>query len=119
MQVPMIMEELVACDAKGQETLANTPEVVQKITQAGPYAFHRVTVHTCPVRSTTRVLARTMVDRPMVIVGLAAMVDVVFIGEERRSAFHLGRHDGVDRRGAHILQYFEIDLTSCKFSEIM
>src|SRR5215831_1765883 len=109
-QVSMVVQELVACDAKVQETLANTPEVVQKITQAGPYAFHRVTVHTCPVRVTTRVLARTMVDRPMVITGLAEMVDVVFIGEELRSAFHLGRNDGFDRRGAHILQYFEIDL---------
>jgi hypothetical protein len=36
MQVPMIMEKLVACDAKVQEALAHTPEVVQKITQAGP-----------------------------------------------------------------------------------
>jgi hypothetical protein len=50
--------------------LADTLEAVQKIAQAGPYAFHRVAVHTGTVRVTTRILARTMVDRPMVIVGL-------------------------------------------------
>src|SRR5215467_8701922 len=83
-QVPMIMEELVACDAKVQEALADTLEVIQEIAQAGPYAFHRVTGHTCPVRVTTSVLARTMVDRPMVIVGLSEMGDVVFIGEALR-----------------------------------
>src|SRR5262244_2018033 len=69
-QVSMVVEELVACDAQVQEALANTLEVVQEIAQAGPYAFHRVTVHTCPVRVTTSVLARTMVDCPMVIVDL-------------------------------------------------
>jgi hypothetical protein len=38
-QVPMVVEELVARDAKVQEALADTPEVVQKITQAGPNTF--------------------------------------------------------------------------------
>src|SRR4029434_9152675 len=89
-QVPMVVEELVARDAKVQEALADTPEVVQKITQAGPNTFHRVTVHTRAVRVTTRILARAMVDRPMVIVGLGEMVDVVCIREEWRPAFHLG-----------------------------
>jgi len=42
-QVPMVVEELVACDAKVQEALADTLEVVQEIAQAGPYAFHRIT----------------------------------------------------------------------------
>jgi hypothetical protein len=44
MQVPVVVEELVACDAKVQEALADTPEVVQEITQAGPHTFHRVTM---------------------------------------------------------------------------
>ena len=64
--------------------------MVQAIAQAGPYPFHRVTVHTGTVRVTTRVLACAMVDRPMVIVGGSEMVDVVFISEELRPAFHLG-----------------------------
>ena len=89
-QVPIVVQELGACDAEVQEALADTPEVVQEIPQAGPYAFHRVTVHTCPVQVTTSVLARTMVDRPMVIVGLSEMIDSVFIGEELRPGFHLG-----------------------------
>src|SRR2546427_5761824 len=82
-QVPVVVEELVACDAEVQEALANTLEVVQEIAQAGPYAFHRVTVHTGTVRITTRVLARTRVDRPMVRVDLGERVAVVFISEER------------------------------------
>ena len=102
-QVPMVVEELVARDAKVQEALADTPEVVQKITQAGPNTFHRVTVHTRAVRVTTRILARAMVDHPMVIVGRGEMVDVVFIREELRPAFHLGGNNGFDRRGAHVL----------------
>ena len=53
-----------------------------------------------------------MVDRPMVIVGLSEMVDVVFIGEELSPAFHPGDNDGFDRRGAHVLEHFEIDLCS-------
>ena len=105
-QVSMVMEELVACDAQVQETLADPLEVVQEIAQAGPYPFHRVTVYTCPVRVTTRILACAMVDRPMVIVSLSEMVDVVFFGEELSPAFHLGGDDGFDRRGAHILQHF-------------
>src|SRR5919205_250561 len=72
-QVPMIVEELVARDAQVQEALANPLEMVQEIAQAGPYAFHRITVHTCPVRVPTSVLARTMVDRPMIIVDLGEM----------------------------------------------
>src|SRR5215475_468862 len=106
----MVVEELVACNAKVQEALADPLEVVQEISQAGPYAFHRITVHTCPVRITTSILARTMVDRSMVIIGLSEMVDIVFIGEELGAAFHLGGNDRFDRRGAHILQHLEIDL---------
>jgi hypothetical protein len=102
-QMPMVVEELVACDSQVQEALADPLEVVQEIAQAGPYVFHRVTVHTGTVRVTTRVLTRTMVDRPMVIVGRGEMVDVVFISEELRPGFHLGSDDGFDRRGAHIL----------------
>jgi hypothetical protein len=108
--VPVVVEELVACDAQVQEALADTPEVVQKITQTGPNTFHRVTVHTRAVRVTTSILAGAMVDRPMIIVGLGEMVDGVFIGEELRPAFHLGGNNGFDRRGAHVLQHFEIDL---------
>src|SRR5215831_16067262 len=51
-----------------------------------------------------------MVDRPMVVVGLGEMVDVVFIGEELRPGFHLGGNDRFNRRGAYILQHLEIDL---------
>src|SRR6266568_8850772 len=83
-QVPVVVEELVACDSKVQEALADTLEVVQEIAQAGPYPFHRVTVYTGTVRVTTSVLACAMVDRPMVIVDLSEMVDVVFVGEELR-----------------------------------
>src|SRR5438067_6319443 len=75
-QVPMVVEELVACDAQVQEALADPLEVVQEIAQAGPYAFHRITVYTCPVWVPTSVLACAMVDRPMVIVGGSEMVDV-------------------------------------------
>src|SRR5512145_2879087 len=86
-QVPIVVQELVACDSDVQEALADTLEAVQKIAQAGPNAFHRVAVHTRAVRVTTSILARTMVDRPMVIVGLGEMVDIVFIGEELRPDF--------------------------------
>src|SRR4029453_6102636 len=109
-QVPMVVEELVAGHSQGQETLADPLEVVQEITQAGPNTFHRITVHTRAVGGTPSILARAMVDRPMVIVGRSEMGDGVFIGEELRPAFHLGGHDGFDRRGAHMLQHFEIDL---------
>jgi hypothetical protein len=102
-QMPMVVKELVACDSQVQEALANTLEVVQEIAQARPYAFHRVTVHTRAVRVTTRILARTMVDRPMVVVGLGEMLDAVFIGEELCPAFHLGGDDGFDRCSAHVL----------------
>src|SRR6266853_1513022 len=76
-QVPIVVQELVACDAEVQEALADTLEAVQKIAQAGPQAFHRVAVHTGTVRITPRILASAMVDRPMVIVSLGEMVDVV------------------------------------------
>src|SRR6266566_6782709 len=69
-QVPVVVEELVACDAEVQEALADTLEVVQEIAQAGPYAFHRVAVHTRAVRVTPSILTCAMVDRTMVIVGL-------------------------------------------------
>src|SRR5262245_1242414 len=102
-QMPIVVQELIACDAEVQKALADTLEAVQKITQAGPYAFHRVAVHTGTIRVTTSIFARAMVDRPMVIVGLGKMVDVIFIGEELRPAFHLSGDDGFDRRAAHIL----------------
>src|SRR5919199_1641484 len=35
-QVPMVVEELVACDSKVQEALADTLEVIQEMAQAGP-----------------------------------------------------------------------------------
>src|SRR5262245_50890115 len=108
-QVSMIVEELVACDAKVQEALADPLKVVQEISQARPYPFHRVTVHTGTVGITTRILACTMVDRPVIIVGLTEMVDVVFISEELRPGFHLGRNDGFDGRGAHVLEHFQIN----------
>src|SRR2546429_322074 len=73
----MVVEELVACDSQVQEALADPLEVVQDIAQARPYAFHRVTVHTRIVGVTTRILARTMVDRPMVVVGLSEAVNAL------------------------------------------
>ena len=88
-QVSVVVEELVACDSQVQEALADPLEVVQEMAQAGPYPFHRVTGHTGTVRVTPRVLACAMVDRPMVIVGVSEMVDVVFIGEELRPAFRI------------------------------
>src|SRR5215831_3102211 len=109
-QVPMVVEELVACDAEVQEALADTLEAVQKIAQAGPKAFHRVAVHTRTVWVTTSIFARTMVDRPMIIVGLGEMVEVIFIGEALRPAFHLGGDEGFDRRAAPMLQHFQRDL---------
>ena len=77
MQVSMVVEERVACDAKVQEALADPLEVVQEIAQARPYPFHRVTVHTGTVGITTSVLACTVVDRPMIIIGLGEMVNVI------------------------------------------
>ena len=109
-QVSMVVQELVAYDAEVQKALADPLEAVQEIAQAGPQAFHRVTVHTHTVRVTPSILACTMVDRPMVIVGLGEMVDVVLIGEELCPAFHLGDDDRFDRRGAYILQDFQRDL---------
>ena len=75
--VSMVMQELIAYDSEVQEALADTLEAVQEIAQAGPYPFHCVTVYTRPVWVTTRILACAMVDRPMVIVGLGEMVDVI------------------------------------------
>ena len=49
-QVPIVVQELVACDSQVQEALADPLEVVQEIAQAGPYAIHRVAVHTGTVR---------------------------------------------------------------------
>src|SRR5919201_1354079 len=79
-QVPMVVQELVACDSEVQEALADPLEAVQKITQAGPQPFHRVAVHAGTVRVMTRIRAGAMVDRPMVIVSLSEMVEVVFVG---------------------------------------
>src|SRR5712691_11246259 len=93
-----------------QETLADTFEVVQEIAQARPYAFHRVAVHTRAVRVTTSILACTMVDRTMIIVGLGEMGDIVLIGEALRPDFHLGGDNGFDGRGAYMLQHFQRDL---------
>src|SRR2546423_13978097 len=101
-QVPMVVQELITYDSEVQEALADTLEAVQKIAQAGPQAFHRVAVNTRTVRVTTSILAGAMVDRPMVIVGLGEMVDVIFVGEELRPTFHLGGNDGFDRHGAHV-----------------
>ena len=86
---------ICSCNTQVQETLADTLEVVQEIAQAGPYAFHRVTVYTGTVRVTTSVLACAMVDCPMVIIGLGEMVDIVFIGEELRPGFHLAAMMGL------------------------
>ena len=101
-----------------QEALADTLEVVQEIAQAGPYAFHRVAVHTRAVRVTPSILTCAMVDRTMVIVGLGEMVDIVFIGEELRAAFHLGDDERFDRRSAHILQDFQVDLCGWRVRSI-
>src|SRR5215468_4942448 len=76
-QVRMVVQELVASNSQVKEALADPLEVVQEIAQAGPYTFHRVTVHTGTVRVTTRILARAMVDRPMVVVGRSEMVNIV------------------------------------------
>ncbi len=43
-QVRVVVQELVASDSEVQEALADTLEAVQEMTQAGPNAFHRVTV---------------------------------------------------------------------------
>ena len=107
--VSMVVEELVASDAEEQEALADPREAVQKMAQAGPQACHRVAVHTRAVRGTPRRLAGAMVDRPMVIVDLGEMIEAVFIREELRPAFHLGGDDGLDRRGASMLEHFQRD----------
>ena len=110
--VPRVMEELIACDSKVKAALADTLERVQEMTQAGPHTVHRVAVHTYTVRVTPRIRARTMIDRPRIIVGRGAMVDGVCIGEALRPGFHLGGDNGFDGRGAHILQHFQRDLRS-------
>src|ERR1043166_7172762 len=106
----MVVQELVACDAQGEEAFADSLEAVQEIAQAGPQAFHRVTVHTHAVRVMPSIFAGTMVDRPMVIVGRGKVADVVLISEELCPALHLGRDNGFDGRGAYILQDFQIHL---------
>src|SRR5262245_47426654 len=73
-QVSMVVQELVAYDAEMPEALADPLEAVQEIAQAGPQAFHRVTVHTHAVRVTPSILACTMVARPMVIVSRGTVV---------------------------------------------
>src|SRR4029453_9897680 len=108
--VAVVVEELVACDSPVQEALAAPLEVVQAIAQAGPYPFHRVTVHTGTVRVTPRGLACAMVDRPMVIVGVSEMGEVVFIGAELRPGLHLGGNDGFNRRAADVLSHCAIHL---------
>jgi hypothetical protein len=109
-QVSMVVQELVAYNSEVQEALADTLEAVQEIAQAGPNAFHRVTVNTRAIRITTSILPRAMVDRTMVIGGLGEMVDIVLIGEELCPTFHLRDDDRFDRRGAYVLEHFEIDL---------
>ena len=76
-QVPMVVQELVAYDSEVQEALADTLEAVQDLAPTRPHAFHRVPVHPCTIRVTTSILARTMVDRTMIIVDLGAMVEGV------------------------------------------
>src|SRR4029450_2932920 len=68
-QVAMVVQELIAYDSQVQEALADTLEAVQEIAQTGPYTFHRVTVHTHAVRVTPSILACTMVDCSMIMVG--------------------------------------------------
>src|SRR5215208_6787022 len=87
----MVVQELVTSDSEVQEALADTLEAVQEIAQAGPNAFHRITVNTRAVRVMTSILTRTMIDRPMVIVSLGAMIDVGFISEELGYALKAGQ----------------------------
>jgi uncharacterized LabA/DUF88 family protein len=110
-QVAMVVQELVVCDAEVQETLADPLETVQEVAQARPDAFHRIAVNTHAIGVMASILACAMVDRAVVIISLGEIVDVVFIGEELRPDFHLGRDDGFDRGGTHILQDFQIDLS--------
>jgi len=80
------------------------------MTQAGPYAFHRVAVYPGTVGGTTSVRAGAMVDRPMVLVSLGARVDGGCIGEARRPGFSLGGNKGFDRRGAYVREHCERDV---------
>src|SRR5215471_3293550 len=50
-QMLMIVQDLVAYDAEMQKALADTLEAVQKMAQAGPNAFHRVTIEFMPIKS--------------------------------------------------------------------
>src|SRR5712691_2574695 len=109
-QVPMVVQARVAYDAEGQEALADTLEAVQDIAPARPRACHRVPVRTCPVRVPTSLLARTMVDRTMIIVDLGAMGDVLCIRAELSPAFPLGNHERFARRGASMLSDFQRDV---------
>jgi hypothetical protein len=43
-QVRVVVQELVTYDSEVQEALADPLEAVQEIAQAGPNAFHRITV---------------------------------------------------------------------------
>ena len=107
MHVRRVVPERIVPNSQVQEALAAPLEVVQAMTQAGPSAFHRVAVYTGPVRVTTSGRACAMVHRPMVIVSLGAMVEVICIGEERRPGCSRGGHDGCDRRGAYVLEHCE------------
>jgi hypothetical protein len=106
----MVVQALIAPNSQEQEALADPLAVVQEIAPAGPYAFHRVTVPTCPVQATTSILTRTMIDRPLVIVSLGAMIDMVSLSEALRPALHLGNDERFDRCGVPILQNIQRDL---------
>jgi hypothetical protein len=108
--VSMVVQARVACDAEVSDTWAAILEAVQNIAPAGPEAFHGVAMHTRAVRVTTSLLACAMVDRPMVIVGLGAMVEAVCLGAERRPDAHRRGDHGVHGRGAPMFQPFQRDV---------
>ena len=105
MLVRMVVQELLAPHSQVQAALAAPCEVVQAIAQAGPYTFHRVTVPPCPVQVTTRILTRTMLDRPLVIVSLGTMRDIGCISEALRPALPLSNAARFARCGAPRLPY--------------
>jgi hypothetical protein len=103
-QGPMVVQACVAYDSEGEEAWAEALATVQKMAQARPHAFPRVTGHPCAVRGTTRLRARPMVDRPMVVVGLRAMGEGVGSGNAWRPTFPLRDAERCDRGGAPMLQ---------------
>jgi hypothetical protein len=102
--MPRVGQALGADDSEGQAALAEPLATVQAMVPAGPQTFPRVPGPTRAGRGTTRLRARTMGDRPMVLGGGGVLGAVGGIGAARRPAWPLGDAERWARGGAPMLQ---------------